>query len=166
MIPRAHITDWRSQAPWPTDAQVEQDLVLTRALTEIFIRSAVANAVAFRGGTALHKLYLERPGRYSEDIDLVQIEAGPIGNVLDAEKLNNDSIIKCFQRYLAHGELTVTRAQFEENLTDKMQDDAFLEDVEPLLPTGITYRAETAYNLVSSRLIARLPGDPWKGSVP
>jgi hypothetical protein len=112
MIPRAHITDWRSQAPWPTDAQVEQDLVLTRALTEIFIRSAVANAVAFRGGTALHKLYLE------------------------------------------------------ENLTDKMQDDAFLEDVEPLLPTGITYRAETAYNLVSSRLIARLPGDPWKGSVP
>lgn len=75
MIPRAHITDWRSQAPWPTDAQVEQDLVLTRALTEIFIRSAVANAVAFRGGTALHKLYLERPGRYSEDIDLVQIES-------------------------------------------------------------------------------------------
>ena len=26
----------RHQAPWPTDAQVEQDLVLSRALTEIF----------------------------------------------------------------------------------------------------------------------------------
>ena len=69
MIPRAHITAWRSQAPWPTDAQIEQDLVLTRALTEIFKRSVIAKAVAFRGGTALHKLYFEQPGRYSEDID-------------------------------------------------------------------------------------------------
>ncbi len=58
MIPRAHITAWRSQAPWPTDAQVEQDLLLTRALIEIFKLSAIAGAVAFRGGTALHKLYL------------------------------------------------------------------------------------------------------------
>jgi hypothetical protein len=57
MIPRAHITAWRSQAPWPTDAQIEQDLALTRALTGIFKRSAIARAVAFRGGTALHKLY-------------------------------------------------------------------------------------------------------------
>ena len=61
MIPRAHITAWRSQAPWPTDAQIEQDLALTRALTEIFKRSAIARAVAFRGGTALHKLYFEHP---------------------------------------------------------------------------------------------------------
>ncbi len=36
MIPRAHITAWRAQAPWGTDAQVEQDLVLTRAVVEIF----------------------------------------------------------------------------------------------------------------------------------
>jgi hypothetical protein len=28
MIPRVYLTAWRSQAPWPTDAQVEQDLVL------------------------------------------------------------------------------------------------------------------------------------------
>jgi len=84
MIPRAHITAWRSQTPWPTDAQVEQDLLLTRALIEIFKSSAIVGAVAFRGGTALHKLYFEHPGRYSEDIDLVQIEAGPIGNLLDA----------------------------------------------------------------------------------
>ena len=25
MIPRAHVTAWRVIAPWPTDAQVEQD---------------------------------------------------------------------------------------------------------------------------------------------
>jgi hypothetical protein len=79
MIPRAHITAWRSQAPWPTDAQIEQDLVLTRALTEIFKQSAIANAVA-------------------------------------------------------------------------------------LLPTEVTYQAKTAYEMVSSRLIALLPGNPWKGA--
>ena len=84
MIPRAHVTAWRSSAPWPTDAQVEQDLVLSRALVELYSQPAVAKALAFRGGTALHKLVLPRPQRYSEDIDLVQIAPGPIGSVLDA----------------------------------------------------------------------------------
>jgi predicted nucleotidyltransferase component of viral defense system len=82
VIPRAHVTAWRAQAPWPTDAQVEQDLVLSRALTELYGRPQLAVALAFRGGTALHKLFLGTPGRYSEDIGLVQIEAGPIGPVL------------------------------------------------------------------------------------
>ena len=31
MIPRAHITAWRAHAPWASDAQVEQDLALSRA---------------------------------------------------------------------------------------------------------------------------------------
>lgn len=84
MIPRAHVTAWRASAPWPTDAQVEQDLVLSRALVALYSLPEVAKALAFRGGTALHKLVLPRPGRYSEDIDLVQIGQGPIGPVLDA----------------------------------------------------------------------------------
>jgi hypothetical protein len=36
MIERDFIVAWRQNAPWPTDAQVEQDLVLSRALVEIF----------------------------------------------------------------------------------------------------------------------------------
>ena len=36
MIPKDFITEWREQAPWITDAQVEQDLVISRALVEIF----------------------------------------------------------------------------------------------------------------------------------
>lgn len=82
MIPRAHITAWRASAPWPQDEQVEQDLVLSRALTAIFSRQSLQEALAFRGGTALHKLRFDPPGRYSEDLDLVQVEAGPIGPVL------------------------------------------------------------------------------------
>jgi predicted nucleotidyltransferase component of viral defense system len=38
----------------------------------------LAESLAFRGGTALHKLYLQPQPRYSEDIDLVQVRSEPI----------------------------------------------------------------------------------------
>ena len=84
MIPRANITAWRIAAPWPDNTQVEQDLLLSRALVAMYERPAVAEQAVFRGGTALHKLFFDPPGRYSEDIDLVQREAGPIGGLVDA----------------------------------------------------------------------------------
>lgn len=78
MIPQAYITEWSQQVPWQTNEQVEQDLVICRALVEIFSDQWLANSLAFRGGTALHKLYLQPQPRYSEDIDLVQVRAEPI----------------------------------------------------------------------------------------
>ncbi len=84
MIPRDYITQWRAQAPWNEDFQVEQDLVISRALVEIFSDPVLARALAFRGGTALYKLYLTPAARYSEDIDLVQVEPGPAGPMMDA----------------------------------------------------------------------------------
>ncbi len=84
MIPRANINAWRKKAPWPDSAQVEQDLVLSRALVEMYQRPEIARGLAFRGGTALHKLFLQPPSRYSEDIDLVQRDPGPIGGLVNA----------------------------------------------------------------------------------
>ena len=43
MIPYDFITEWRSQAPWVSDLQVEQDLVISRALVEIFSRPVIVN---------------------------------------------------------------------------------------------------------------------------
>lgn len=83
MIPQAYITEWANQVPWQTNEQVEQDLVICRALVEIFSDDFLAKNLAFRGGTALHKLYLNPQPRYSEDIDLVQIKAAPIGPVVN-----------------------------------------------------------------------------------
>lgn len=103
MIPRAHVTAWRKDAPWPTDAQVEQDLVISRALVEMFSEPLVAESVAFRGGTALHKLFVQPPGRYSEDVDLVQVEAGPIGAVLDALRSTLDPWLGEPRRKRGHG---------------------------------------------------------------
>ena len=84
MIPRDYITEWRANAPWIEDFQVEQDLVICRALVNIFSHPLLREALAFRGGTALYKLYLLPAARYSEDIDLVQVNAGLAGDMMDA----------------------------------------------------------------------------------
>jgi predicted nucleotidyltransferase component of viral defense system len=83
VIPVDYITEWRSTAPWPSNEQVEQDLIISRAIVEMFRVQEISTRLAWRGGTALHKLYLSPAHRYSEDIDLVQIDAGPIGSTLD-----------------------------------------------------------------------------------
>ena len=84
MIPRDYITAWRAHAPWVQDFQVEQDLVICRALVDIFSHPVLRDALAFRGGTALYKLYLKPAARYSEDIDLVQVKAEAAGPTMDA----------------------------------------------------------------------------------
>lgn len=90
MIDVTSIRAWNESFPWKDKAMVEQDLIISRALVAIFSDEYLASQLAFRGGTALHKLYLSPQPRYSEDIDLVQINAGPIkpimyrlGEVLD-----------------------------------------------------------------------------------
>lgn len=82
MIPRPDIAKWQQHAPWKDFAQVEQDLIISRALVEIFSDEFLRENLAFRGGTALHKLYLSPAPRYSEDIDLVQINPGPIKPIM------------------------------------------------------------------------------------
>lgn len=42
------------------------------------------NELAFRGGTALNKLFFSPAARYSEDIDLVRTSKGPISAIADA----------------------------------------------------------------------------------
>lgn len=90
MIPEIYIEQWRPHASWQTLAMIEQDLVISRALVELFNQTAVKSSLVFRGGTALNKLYIQPPARYSEDIDLVQIKSEPIGEVLNAIRTSLD----------------------------------------------------------------------------
>jgi len=83
MIPQQYITEWSEIAPWKANEQVEQDLIICRALVELFSDEFITEKVAFRGGTAIHKLFLEPQLRFSEDIDLVQIAAELIGSSID-----------------------------------------------------------------------------------
>ena len=49
MIPRDYITEWRVEAPWVQDSQVEQDLVISRALVEIFSHPLLSKSLALVG---------------------------------------------------------------------------------------------------------------------
>lgn len=84
MIPRIPLNAWRQYAPWLSSDQVEHDLVLSRAICELYNHPLIQTQLAFRGGTALHKLFFPQSGRFSEDLDFVQVEAVPIGAVGDA----------------------------------------------------------------------------------
>ena len=268
MIPLDYITEWRARAPWVQDFQVEQDLVISRALVEIFSHPVLAERLAFRGGTALYKLYL-KPARYSEDIDLVQLRAEASGPIMDALRevldtwlskpqwkqtkdrfafvyrfdsegtppirlrlkveinsrehfsifgfnrlpfsvdsrwfggasdivtyeldellatklralyqrkkgrdlfdlatalgdsaVDPDRVAAAFIKYMARSGHPVTRALFERNLADKLSDPQFSADIGPLLAGGHRWDLTEATRTVSERLIALLPGAPWKG---
>ena len=82
MIPELYINEWHEFAPWKDMLMVEQDLIICRALVCIFNDDFLKENLAFRGGTALHKLFLQPQARYSEDIDLVQIKPGPIKPIM------------------------------------------------------------------------------------
>lgn len=83
MISREFIQAWKSSAPWGNDAQVEQDLIISRALCELYSEPLIQKSLAFRGGTSLQKIFFDKPARYSEDIDLVQIPKEGMGKVAD-----------------------------------------------------------------------------------
>ena len=270
MIPSDHIAEWRENAPWPEAYMVEQDLIIARALVEMFSNPDVAKGLAFRGGTALYKLYILPPMRYSEDIDLVQVHSGPVGALLDAlhktldpwlgiprwsqkagrialvyrvqsgdtppltlrlkieintrehfsafefkripfsvesrwfdgaadiltyeldellatkmralyqrkkardlfdldaglskEDTNADRIVEAFNAYLEQEGGFVTRAMFERNLSQKLRDLRFSADINPLLSGNAKWDIANAAQAVFNRLVARLPGEPWKGT--
>lgn len=84
MILQRFITQWREQIPWPEPEQIEHDLILSRALCELYSSPIIAENLVFRGGTALHKLFFNQPGRFSEDLDFVQKIAMPIGDTVTA----------------------------------------------------------------------------------
>jgi predicted nucleotidyltransferase component of viral defense system len=83
MIPVMNIIAWGNVVPWAEQRQVEQDLIISRAIIDLFADPFLRGQLRFRGGTALNKLHFPAPIRYSEDIDLVRTTPGPIGPILD-----------------------------------------------------------------------------------
>lgn len=102
MIPAAFLQAWSQQAPWPDLRHVEQDLVICRALCDLFSTPTLAGRITFRGGTAIHKLLFRQPLRYSEDIDLVQTEPEPIGATVDAIRAALSWLGKCTREQAGH----------------------------------------------------------------
>lgn len=102
MIPLSYIQAWSTKTPWPDSRQVEQDLIISRALCDLFNSQALQGKIAFRGGTAINKLLFKQPLRYSEDIDLVQTQAEPIGTTVNAIRDALSWLGKCNTEQAGH----------------------------------------------------------------
>lgn len=116
MIPKNFIIEWRQYAPWISDAQVEQDLIISRALVELFSSELIAKRLAFRGGTALYKLYSNPSPRYSEDIDLVQVVSEPIGEVVTEIRKILDPWLGQPKRKQGSGRITIVYSFHSEDI--------------------------------------------------
>lgn len=83
MIPitRQDILAHQAVVPWAAPYQVEQDLLLCRAMVALFEDAFLSRQIAMRGGTLLHKVHLAPTSRYSEDIDLVVVGDRPEDHV-------------------------------------------------------------------------------------
>jgi hypothetical protein len=109
-------------------------------------------------GTKLRAFYQRKKGRDLFDL-AVSLARHP---ELDAGKT-----VECFQRYMENMGAAVSRAEFEANLAEKLDDPAFHSDIAPLLALAdegkIPFDVSAAAETVMTRFIARLPGEPWKG---
>jgi predicted nucleotidyltransferase component of viral defense system len=262
MIPKDFIKNWRQEVNWLFDRQVEQDLVISRALVALYNHPGIAASLAFRGGTALNKLFFSPATRYSEDLDFVQINDEPIGKTLsnirsvldpwlgeakwsqkqrsvklvyrfDSEdspafpmrlkieinsvepfsvygfttrnhtvdspwfsgnseistycleelmatklralfqrskgrdlfdlwiavrkySIDCDKVIKGFKKYNEHHGTIILPKQFEENISNKMADPTFLNDIVPLLAEGVSWNENDAWQTLKHELLSRL----------
>src|SRR6266699_2110865 len=83
-LTRRDVLAHQAHVPWPTQRQVEQDLLLCRSMAALFDDKFLHGQIAMRGGTLLHKVLLAPPSRYSEDIDLVVVGERPEGHTRKA----------------------------------------------------------------------------------
>lgn len=135
MIPRAYITHWAAGAPWSSELQVEQDLVLSRLVVEIATHETLTRELAFRGGTCLHKLHLPTALRYSEDLDYVRTGRGPVGPIIDALRdLTTKLGLQEHSRKIRGDMATyVCRAPAEAGGTLQVKIETNVEEVDPFL---------------------------------
>ena len=113
MVKKEAIIEWKEFLPWQKDEMIEQDLIICRALVALFSDEYLAKHLAFRGGTTLHKLYLQPQQRYSEDIDLVQINAEPIKETIERVRQALSFLGKPVIKQKAHNNTLVFRFQSE-----------------------------------------------------
>jgi len=102
-------------------------------------------------GTKLRALYQRKKGRDLFDLWYAaqSLEVSP------------ENIVSCFLRYLEHEEHQVSRAEFELNLFDKLNNRRFLDDIGPLLTTGSSWGYRAAARYVLQTLAPLIPGDAW-----
>ncbi len=138
MISREYIEEWRKFVPWKSLSMIEQDLIISRALSEMYNIEIITKNLAFRGGTALNKIILKEPIRYSEDIDLVRLKSGPIGEEIDSIRKSLDKWLGKPIRKISHNSVKlIYKYNSIENILQKLKIEINTE--EQLCVKGLKY---------------------------
>jgi len=86
-----------------------------------------------------------------------------LSEALKDKIIDPNEVIEGFNNYLRRDERSVSRAEFEMNLSRKLCDHDFREDVLPTLGMDMEYSPDEAAQRVHDKLIKKLPGAPYKG---
>jgi predicted nucleotidyltransferase component of viral defense system len=121
-----------------------------RALVEMFNDDFLRKELRFRRGTALNKLHLPKPFRYSEDIDLTRTTGGPVGPLLDRLR----AILQPWMGQ-AHYDLGLLGP----SLTFTMDAEDKTSKVPIRVKVEIATRERTAYD--GSRVVPFTVNNPW-----
>lgn len=83
-----------------------------------------------------------------------------------SEQLDPKNIIAIFEKYLEHENTTVSRAEFEKNLTLKLRSPVFNNDIRPLLSIvqANNYNIDDAYQLLFAKFLPKLKGEVSKAN--
>jgi predicted nucleotidyltransferase component of viral defense system len=103
-------------------------------------------------GTKLRALYQRKKGR-----DLFDL-----WHAAKTIAVNPEAMVSCFLRYMEHEQHKVTRAEFEMNLLEKLDDPRFLGDIGPLLTSTTEWAAMSAGIYVLEVLAPLIPGEAWQ----
>ena len=160
MIAKTILEGWRKNAPWPLLSQVEQDLIISRALVELYN----IDSNYFRGstkimaihteemiGTKFRALYQRSKGR--DLFDLFQVSKTKVLFQVSKTKVDWSNIVSSFKKKLNIG---ASQKDFISNLEEKMKDQNFLTDMTPLLSDGVKYNIEEAYEWFLQEIIPRM----------
>jgi hypothetical protein len=107
-------------------------------------------------GTKLRALYQRKKGRDLFDLAMA-LEQFPSVEI--------SNLLRCFEHYMDYVATKISRAEFEENLSEKLKDIAFLGDIKPLLPYSINSAHDPLADArqIQNKIISLLPGEAWKG---
>ena len=104
-------------------------------------------------GTKVRALYQRRKGRDLYDLWIAFAE----------ETVQPERVVRCFLKYMEHEGHKMSRAEFEQNLLEKLEDSSFIEDIGPLLIAGSPFDFRKVAELLMTQLLPLIPGEPWQG---
>ena len=103
-------------------------------------------AIEELSATKLRALYQRKKGRDLFDLWLVLSKLSP-----DSAK-----VISSFERYINHQGLSISKAEFEQNLNAKLADELFIRDVAPIILKPEEYDPIKAGELVTMKLLSQM----------